>query len=116
MSFQIVDVVGGLVTVKVGGLLTPAEHARAQERLVEFIPKQGKVKALVLAQDFQGWSKGDWSDVSFQARHDRDIEKIAFVGDPKWDDLARSFTGKGFREVRIEFFADADEARAWLAD
>jgi hypothetical protein len=111
-----VNVEEGLVTVRIGGIVTPAEQARGQQAVAEAIQKQGKVKVLVLAQGFQGWSwsKGDWSDVSFQAQYDVSIEKMAFVGDRKWDDLARVFTGKGLRQVPIEFFPDEEKARVWL--
>ena len=68
----------------------------------------------MLAQEFQGWDKGDWSDISFQTEYDRYIEKMAVVGEKKWADLAMMFIGKGLRRVQIEFFADEEMARTWV--
>ncbi len=114
MSVQIIDVSNGLVTVKVAGKLKPDEQAQLQKSAAELISKGGKVRVLVLAGDFQGWEKGDWSDVSFQAKYDQGIEKMAVVGEKKWADLATLFVGKGLRRVPIEFFADEEKARAWV--
>ena len=45
------------------------------------------------------------------------MDKIAIVGDQKWEDMALLFTGKGIRRVPIEYFPPADlvKARTWLA-
>ncbi len=115
MSIQIMETAKGLVTVKLTGKLTPAEQQEYQRRLVESIGHEGHTDVLVLAQDFQGWEKGDWSDVSFQAQYDQHVGKMAIVGDKKWTDLAILFTGKGLRRVQIEMFSNPEEARAWIA-
>jgi len=114
MSVQIIDVSNCLVTAKIAGKLTPAEQVQFQKCVADLISKEGKVSVLVLAQEFQGWDKGDWGDVSFQAEYDRHIEKMAVVGEKKWADLAMLFVGKGLRRVQIEFFADEEKARAWV--
>lgn len=109
-----IDVRQGLVSMTVAGILTPDDQARGQRLLAEALRRHGRLKVLVLAQDFEGWGKGDWSSVSFQFQFDQSIEKMAFVGRAKWRDLAECFTGKGLRQVPIEFFRDEAEARAWL--
>ncbi len=115
MSVEIVEAANALVTVKVTGKLTRAEQEEFQKRVVALSPKESCVNVLVLAQDFQGWEKGDWGDLSFQAEFDKHIGKMAIVGEQKWRDLAVLFTGKGLRRVQIEMFPDPDQARAWLA-
>jgi hypothetical protein len=114
MSVQIIDVSNGLVTAKIAGKLTPAEQVQFQKSVADLISKEGKARVLVLAKEFQGWDKGDWSDVSFQAKYDQDIEKMAVVGEKKWADLAVLFVGKGLRQVQIEFFTDEEKARSWV--
>ena len=118
MGAEVVDVSGGLLTVKITGRLTQAELAAVQVSAGEIIRKQGKVRILVLADNFLGWERaGDWSDLSFQAEHDGDIERMAIVGDKKWEDLALIFTAKGLRQFPIEYFETGKlaGARAWLA-
>jgi hypothetical protein len=62
---------------------------RTQEAIVASIRRQGKVRFLIIADGFQGWEKdGDWGDLSFQIKNDPHIEKMAIVGEKKWEDLA----------------------------
>jgi len=118
MSAQIADVSGGVITFKVSGKLAKNELAIVQKAAAEVIQRSGKVRFLVLVEAFDGIdSAGNWADVSFQADYDPFIEKIAIVGDKKWEDVALLFTAKGVRRVPIEYFQPADLAKAttWLA-
>ena len=47
-----------------------------------------------------------------------DFEKIAVVGDPRWEALVLAFTGAGLRKGPVKFFSETgkSEARAWLAE
>ena len=118
MSAAIVDVSNRVLTFRVSGQLKHSELVAAQQQAAELIRQQGKVKFLVLVEDFLGTEKaGDWGDVSFQAQNDRYIEKIALVGEKKLEDLTLLFVGKGVRRVQIEYFPPAElaAAKAWLA-
>ena len=118
MAVKIVDTSDGVLTVEFTGLLKKSELEQAQKAAIDLIQKHGKVSLFAIAKDFQGWAKeGDWGDLSFQAKYDKHIEKIAIVGEKKWEDLALAFTAKGFRPVAIEYFLPGDlaKARAWLA-
>ena len=44
------------------------------------------------------------------------VDRLAIVGDPKWEALALMFVGKGVRRMAIEYFAihDLGKAREWL--
>lgn len=118
MSAEIIDTTDRILTWRVAGQLKHSEFAAAQQRAADSIRQLGKVRFLVLAENLTGIDKaGDWGDVSFQADHDPFIEKIAIVGDKKWEDVALLFTSKGIRRVPIEYFLPADlvKAKAWLA-
>ena len=74
--------------ITLSGLLTWAEFqaflARAE---TENVFALGQVRILILLENFSGWELGEqWGDVSFFFRHDHDIERIAVVGDPRWQD------------------------------
>jgi len=114
MSIQIVEVAGAHVTVKITGKITPAEQIEFQKRIVEAMPAGQKGTVLVLAEEFDGWAKGDWGNIGYQSEYDAHVRKMAIVGDAKWTDLATMFTGKGLRKLEIEMFGDAAKARAWL--
>jgi hypothetical protein len=118
MSAEIVDNSGGVLTIKVSGKLRQPELAAAQKDAAEMLEKKGSSRLLVLAEEFEGWEKGgDWGDLSGQMQLDVQIDRMAIVGEKRWEDLALLFTGKGIRHVDIEYFAPAEllKARDWLA-
>ena len=118
MPVEIFDVSGKLVQVKIRGVLTKADHERIMQVAKEAIAREGKIRALIIAEGFEGWERsGDWGDVSFMTEQGQHIEKMAIVGDEKWRDDALAFTAKGFRPTAIEFFGASrlNEARAWLS-
>lgn len=117
MTAEFAGVSGSLVTTKVSGTLTQAELTELQKAIADVIRTQGKVRLLVLAENFAGWERGGaWDDFSFQAQYDPSIEKMAIVGDQRWEDLALIFTAKDLRRFPIEYFTpnEVDRARAWL--
>ena len=103
--------------MEVSGTLTQPELTQVQLTAADIIRAQGKVRILVLAEDFAGWERGgEWDDFSFQETFDPCIEKMAIVGDKRWEDLALIFVAKGLRSFPIEYFASGEQARAlaWL--
>ena len=116
MSMEIVGNSGGILTARISGKLTQPELAALQEFAVGVIRQQGQIRILVIAEDFLGWDKSDeWSDISFM-ENDPYINKMAIVGEKKWEELALVFAAKGLRTFPIEYFqpADLDRARVWL--
>jgi hypothetical protein len=98
-------------------LLKKPDHERIIQIAKEAIAREGKIRALVIAEAFEGWERsGDWGDVTFMMEEGQQIEKMAIVGDEKWRDDALAFTAKGFRPTAIEFFPSSriNEARTWL--
>jgi hypothetical protein len=118
MACDIVGKQGGLITVRISGLLKWAEFAQTEKAAIEAMRAGGKVRFLILTENFQGWdSKGDWGGLLMQTRYDDQIEKIAIVGEPRWQELVEVFTGKGLRSVEIRYFTplQAALAKAWVA-
>jgi hypothetical protein len=66
--------------------------------------------------DFHGWSMGAlWEDLKFDLRHYEHIDRIAFVGEKKWERgmalFCRMFTAADIRDFDL---SETDEAEAWL--
>ena len=117
MALTIIDASGPIVSAKISGELSRSEVAQIQATALEAIRRFGKVSALFLLENFRGWRReGGWGDISFLTEHDKDISKIAVVGDEQWRDSVYGFLAKGFRQAEVEFFLPADltKARAWL--
>jgi hypothetical protein len=119
MSAEIVEHSGSILTARISGKLSQAELAALQAATGDLLRKHGPTRLLVVAEDFAGWEReGKWGDLSFSIKHDTQIERMAIVGDKKWEDLALIFAAKGLRRFPIEYFQPADiaKARAWLAE
>lgn len=117
MPIDISTPAADILMLRISGELTQPEFAASQHKAEECIRKNGKVRFLILLEEFTGFSKGsDWNDVSFQFANDAFIEKMAFVGPKKWEPVATIFTAKGIRPFPIFFFAPEDlaKAKAWL--
>ena len=114
MPFEMFELSGNLLTVKIKGILTKLELEKIQSEALSTIKK--KIKIMVKLEDFMGWELGaDWGDIKFAAQHDH-IEKIAIVGDEKLKDLVFAYVGNPFRKLAIEYFdvSQIDKARTWI--
>ena len=108
-----------LCVLRIGGELKKSELDAAQSKFVETIAGAGTVKLLVLLENFSGWERGEqWGDTDFFFSHRNAFEKIAVVGNPRWEAQGLAFTGAGLRKGPVKFFPEAgeSEARAWLAE
>jgi len=118
MSYEIVDTSGGTVTVRISGKLSYDEYVEGQMKATEIMKQQGKMRALVLLENFLGTEKdGKWGDIAPTVEFDKYLQKLAFVGTKELEPHVFLFSGKGIRRVPIEFFEPADlaKAKAWLA-
>ncbi|HXT39655.1 MAG TPA: STAS/SEC14 domain-containing protein [Candidatus Angelobacter sp.] len=116
MSAEIVNDTASTLTLKITGKLNQPELADAQKRVAELLQREGKKHLLIIAENFQGWGKGDWGDLSGQMMMEPYIDRMAIVGERKWENLTLMFTGKGIRRLPIEFFptGEMSKAQAWL--
>ena len=117
MAFTIIDASGPIISAKISGELSKSEVSQMQAAALEAIRRCGKISALFILENFAGWKRdGGWGDITFLTEHDKDISKIAVVGEEKWRDLVYAFLAKGFRQAAVEYFLPAElvNARAWL--
>ncbi len=117
MPFTIIDSSGPILSAKLTGEFSLSDMRQMQAAAGEAIKRLGKIKGLAILEDFRGWKRDEnWGDMTFLIEHDKDIAKMAVVGEEKWRDSFYAFLAKGFRQAEIEYFLPADlaKARAWL--
>ena len=117
MAFTMIDATGPIVSVKISGELGRSEVSEMQAAALNAIRRCGKISALFILENFYGWKQeGGWGDVTFMTEHDKDITRIAVVGDEEWRDMIFAFLAKGFREGEVEYFLPGDlaKARVWV--
>jgi hypothetical protein len=58
-----------------------------------------------------------WEDAKFAARHFNDIERLAIVGEARWEHGLATFI-KPFTMAAVKYFdmQDADQARRWIRE
>jgi len=91
-----------LLVLRVGGELKKSELDAAQSEFVKKIAGAGTVRRLVLLEDFTGWERGD---TDFFFTHRNDFEKIAVVGNPRWEATGAGIHGRGSSQRTGEVFS-----------
>jgi len=107
---------GKILEIRISGKLLKEDYERFMPELDRLINQFGKIRLLVEMQDFHGWSAGAlWEDLKLDWRHYSDIERVAFVGDKKWQ-KGMSIFCKPFTTAKVRYFAWSDlaKAREWI--
>jgi hypothetical protein len=117
---QSIDIisVGKSLHVKVTGKLTKEAYEAFTPVVDGQIHEHGKIRILFEMHDFHGWTAGAiWEDLKFDFKHWKDIERLAIVGESKWEAGMAVFC-KPFTAAKIQYFDHAKlyEAMAWIAD
>ena len=110
------DVPHGTVLVEMSGKLSKRDYAQFIPALERMIAAHGKIRVLLQLRDFHGWTAGAlWEDVKFDVKHFNDIDRLAIVGDRKWEAGMAMFC-KPFTTAEVRYFdmRDAAAARQWI--
>jgi SpoIIAA-like len=108
---------GRILEVRVTGKLTKEAYQKFVPAVDAQVKEYGKLRILFVMQDFHGWTAGAmWEDLKFDLKHWKDIERLAIVGDKKWEKGMAAFC-KPFTKASIRYFdvSQLDEAREWLS-
>ncbi len=118
MAIQLTETDGGkTLEVQVSGKLAHEDYQHFVPEFERLVKLHGKIRVLFEMTDFHGWQAGAlWDDIKFDLKHFADIERLAMVGDQRWEKGMSVFC-KPFTTAKIRYFdkAQAAEARTWLA-
>lgn len=109
---------GKVLAVHVSGKLLKADYGQFVPELERLIRQHGKLRMLFDMSDFHGWDAGAaWEDFKFGVEHYADIERLAMVGETRWQHGMAALC-KPFTKAQVRYFerADAAEARKWLIE
>ncbi len=103
----------GILAFKASGKLTAADYQQFLPKLETLIRRYGHISMYIELDHFQGWeAKAAWADLRFDIRHDRDINRIAVIGDNVLEHagivLANLFT-----HTQMRFFNKDASRQAW---
>jgi SpoIIAA-like len=112
------DAGGKVLAIKLSAKLAKEDYEKFVPKVEELIKQHGKVRILMEMHDFHGWEVGAlWEDIKFDVKHFRDIERLAMVGDRKWEAGMAVFC-KPFTTAKIKYFdvSKVDDARQWIRE
>ena len=117
MSFVLTETMDGqIIEVTVSDKLTRGTYDAFLPRAEAAIEGFGKIRVLFLMLGFRGWDAGTlWNDLDIEWNHFRDIERMAIVGESKWEQGMTKFV-RPFDHATIRYFEqrDLELARDWI--
>ncbi len=119
MALELKEADGGkTLEITLAGKLVREDYDTFVPTVERAIETHGKIRMLVVMHDFHGWTaSAAWEDTKFAARHFRDIERLAMVGETKWQHGMAVFC-KPFTTATVRYFErdELEAARAWLSE
>ncbi|MHB9140028.1 MAG: SpoIIAA family protein [Victivallaceae bacterium] len=103
----------GLVAVKVSDKLTKDEFLQVKTELEKNISQYGKFRFLVEASDLKVPEAGFFvEDFKFIIHNHQYAEKVALIGDKRWEKIWMEFI-KLITSVNAIFFDSCEQEKAW---
>lgn len=115
-SVDIEEQADNVVHVTLSGKLDKEDYEKFAPQIDQLIKKKGKVRMLVEMKDFHGWTLGGvWEDTKFDVRHFNDLERLALVGERRWE-KAMAYFCKPFTMAKVRYFEtdELEEAQRWI--
>jgi len=98
---------------KMSGKLHDADYQQFVPIVETAIKAHGKVRLLAQFEDFHGWDlHAMWDDTKFATKHCADVERIALVGEKKWEEWMAKVC-RPFTLAKLQYFDAKDIAAAW---
>ena len=107
-----------IVEIEASGTLSGDDYDRLVPELERLAAERGPLRLYIELHDFHGWTgPGLWKDLKFDATHQDDMERIAIVGDKRWQEWVTTLSDP-LLEADMRFFApeQAHEAKKWARE
>ena len=104
-----------LLGLKLSGKLHDEDYRQFLPGGEGITTEEGKRRRLIQFEDFHGWDlHSAWDDLDFGMAH---VERIAIVGDRRWEMLLANFA-KPFSQAEMKYFdrSEIDAAWEWLRE
>jgi len=111
-----VDCNGSLVHVDVTDQLTLEGYKHIVPYIDAAIDEFGSVRVLFDLGEYHGWDgEARWEDLDLELLHWASVERVAIIGDPKYEEGVATFC-RPFTAATVRYFypADAKAAEEWI--
>ncbi len=107
---------GRILVLTLSGKLEKEDYTHFTPEVERAVKEHGKIRLLVEMHDFHGWTLGAMrEDIIFDMHHYSHIERLALVGDKKWEAGMATFC-KPFTTATVRYFDESksDDASLWI--
>jgi hypothetical protein len=115
---KIIPEEGNVMRVDASGRLTQSDYDQLIPNWEAFIARHGRVRLLFVMHDFHGWDPhAAWDDFRFGIEHQKSVERIAMVGEKKWQQWMTKIASWFVRaDVRYFDASQEDQAERWIRE
>jgi hypothetical protein len=109
---------GKFLKIALVGTIVKDDYKPLVAEFTRLIAEHGKIRALVDMTRFHGWdATALWQEIKFDLKYLDKLERIAVVGEARWQHAIASFT-KPLTPAEVRYYDGAQvvEAEAWLTD
>lgn len=107
-----------IVIVDAAGKLTEDDYRQFDRELAAVAERDQHMRVLVRMTDLQGWEpKALWEDVKLDVACKDVLERVALVGDRRWQEWMARFS-QPFTDADVRYFDESEAAGAvgWLLE
>jgi len=102
-----------LVALKLRGKLHDADYKQVEPTMETILTAERKVRLFIQLEDFHGWDlHAAWDHLTFSLRHYSDFERIAMMGDHKWERWSVRLCSL-FTHATVKYFEISEVNAAW---
>ncbi len=103
----------GVVAFKAVGKLTHDDYQKLLPTLEKIIAEEGRVSLLLELENFHGWNmEAARDDYQFASHHRHSFERIAIVGDRRWEKWLTRLASP-FIDGQVRYFTHDQLPQAW---
>lgn len=109
---------GKVLVIHVSGKLEKSDYEYLMPEFERLVRQHGKLRMLFDMSDFHGWDAGAaWEDFKFGIKYSGEIDRLAMVGEERWQHGMAMFC-KPFTKAVVRYFdrTNGAEARKWLGE
>jgi hypothetical protein len=107
-----------IIAFRLSGKLHDEDYRSFVPAVDSAVASEGKVRLFAQFEDFHGWDLyAAWDDFKFGLKHYSDFERIAMVGERRWEAWLATLC-KPFTKAKVKYFhgSEVDAAWKWLRE
>jgi hypothetical protein len=108
----------GILAFKFSGKLHDEDYKTFVPIVDAAVEAHGKIRLLAWFDQLEGWDMhAAWDDLKFGISHYSAFDRLAVVGDKRWEEWSTRFA-RPFIDAKVEYFdaSEMDAAWAWIRE